>query len=69
MLYVLSVKLVPSNIYELLTARGLAFWLMGDVSRHEDGMDVGVYAFTLGDIDKLMLVLQYKFNNLCYYSL
>ena len=32
--YELKVKRVPDNIYELLTPRGLAFWLMDDGSRH-----------------------------------
>lgn len=65
MFYELNVKRVPSNIYELLTPRGLAFWLMDDGSRHGDGMHIGVYAFTNADVDKLMFVLQDKFNIKC----
>lgn len=33
MFYVVNVKKVPSNIYELLTLRGLAFWIMDDGSK------------------------------------
>lgn len=65
MFYELNVKKVPSNLYELLTPRGLAFWLMDDGSKHGDGMHIGVYAFTNADVDKLMFVLQDKFNIKC----
>lgn len=62
--YELNVKIVPVNIYELLTPRGLAFWLMDDGSKHGSGMHISVYAFTK-DLDKLMLTLQDKFNLKC----
>ena len=65
MFYVLNVKKVPSNIYELLTARGLAFWIMDDGSRQELGLHLSVYAFSSEDVDKLMFVLQDKFNLKC----
>nr|WDW20848.1 hypothetical protein [Valsa mali var. pyri (nom. inval.)] len=57
MFYDSNVKVVPHNIYELLTPRGLAFWLMYDGSRHGSGMHIGVYAFTNADVDKLMFTL------------
>jgi len=38
---------------------------MDDGSRHGDGMHIGVYAFTNADVDKLMFVLQDKFNIKC----
>lgn len=65
MFYELNVKRVPSNIYELLTPRGLAFWLLDDGSRDADGMYIGVYAFTNADVDKFMFVLQDKFTIKC----
>lgn len=65
MFYELNVKIVPHNIYELLTPRGLAFWLMDDGSKHGDGMHIGVYAFTNADVDKLMFTLQSKFDLKC----
>ena len=65
MFYELSIKRVPHNIYELLTPRGLAFWLMDDGSKHGNGMHIGVYAFTNTDVDKLMWTLQDKFNIKC----
>lgn len=65
MFYESNVKIVPHNIYELLTPRGLAFWLCDDGSRHGSGMHIGVYAFTNTDVDKLMFALQDKFNIKC----
>jgi len=65
MFYVSNVKKVPDNIYELLTLRGLAFWIMDDGSRHGDGLHISVYAFSNEDVDKLMYTLQDKFNLRC----
>ena len=63
--YPINIKIIPDNICELLTPRGLAFWLMDDGSKHGDGMHIGVYGFTNMDVDKLMYTLQYKFNIKC----
>lgn len=60
--YKLHVKIVTTNIYELLTPRGLAFWIMDDGSKHGDGLHISVYAFSSTDVDKLMFTLQDKFN-------
>jgi hypothetical protein len=65
MFYNLNVKIVPNNIYELLTPRGLAFWIMDDGSRHGNGLHISVYAFSNDDVDKLMFTLQHKFNIKC----
>ena len=60
--YKLNVKIVPDNIYDLLTPRGLAFWIMDDGSKHGDGLHISVYAFSNADVDKLMFTLQDKFK-------
>lgn len=72
--YPSNVKVVPYNIYELLTlsplgtslrgpgGRGLVFGLMDDGSRHGSGVHIGVYAYINTDVDKLMSTLQDKFN-------
>ena len=65
MFYLVNVKKVPSNIYNLLTPRGLAFWIMDDGSKHGTGLHLSVYAFTNEDVDKLMFTLQDKFNLRC----
>ena len=63
--YISNVKTVPNNIYELLTPKGLAFWIMDDGSRQGKGLHISVYAFSNEDVDKLMFVLQDKFNLKC----
>lgn len=68
--YKLGKKIIPVNIYDLLTPRGLAFWRMDDGSRHGEGVHISAYDFSEKDIDKLMFVLQDKFNLKCsiYYN-
>ena len=63
--YSWNVKTVPYNIYELLTAKGLAFWIMDDGSKHGTFLHIGIYAFINNDVDKLMFTLQDKFNFKC----
>lgn len=63
--YLSNVKIVPHNIYELLTGKGLAFWIMDDGSKQGSGLHLSVYAFTNEDVDKLMFTLQDKFDLRC----
>lgn len=63
--YSSNVKIVPDNIYNLLTPRSLAFWIMDDGSRHGSGLHISIYAFTNADTEKLIFVLQNKFNFKC----
>ena len=65
MFYLANVKKVPNNIHELLTPRGLAFWIMDDGSRQGSGLHISVYAFTNEDVYKIMFTLQDKFNIKC----
>lgn len=65
MFYSLNVKKITDNTYELLTPRGLAFLIMDDGSQHRSGLHLSVYAFSIEDVDKLMFVLQDKFNLRC----
>lgn len=58
-------KVVPYNIYDLLTPRGLAFWIPDDGSRQGAGLHLNVYAFSNEDVDRLMFTLQDKFNFRC----
>lgn len=66
MFYISKVKKVPNNPHELLTPKGLAFWIMDDDSNQGSGLHISVYAFTNKDLDKLMYTLQDKFNLKCY---
>lgn len=63
--YNLDVKIVPENIYDLLTPRGLAHWIMDDGSKHNTGLHLSVYGFSNSDVDKLMFTLQDKFQLRC----
>ena len=65
MFYTSKVKKVPYNIYELLTPKGLAFWIMDDKSRHGSGLHLSLYAFSNKDLDRLIYVLKNKFNLIC----
>ena len=65
MFYSLNVKKVPYNIYDILTPRSLAFWIMDDGSRKGSGLHISVYAFSNEDMDRLMFTLQDKFNFRC----
>lgn len=58
-------KIIPDNIRELLTVRGLAFWIMDDGSKQGNGLHISVYGFTDADVDKLMFTLQDKFGLKC----
>ena len=63
--YIENIKKVPDNIYELLTLKGLAFWIMDDGSKHGSGLHLSVYAFSNEDVDKLIYTLQNKFDLKC----
>ena len=63
--YVLNVKTVAHNIYDLLTPKGLAFWIMDDGSCHGRALHLSVYAFYNEDVDKLMFTLQDIFKLRC----
>lgn len=58
-------KIVPLNIYDLLTPIGLAFWIMDDGSRQNKGLHLSVYGFDSESVNRLLNVLQNKFNLKC----
>lgn len=45
-----NIKIVPLNIYKLLTPSGLAYWIMVDGSLHNKGLHLNTYAFTSEDV-------------------
>ena len=51
--YKLNVKILANKIYELLTPRGLPFWIMDDGSKKGDGLHISVYAFSTKHRDLL----------------
>ena len=54
-------KFVPSNINQLLTPRGLAYWIMDDGSLQNKGLHLSTYGFTLEDINLLKSALENLF--------
>lgn len=57
-----GVKIVPLNLEELLTARGLAFWLMDDGYSSVSGFYICTESFSIEDLDLIVKVLQTNFN-------
>ena len=54
-------KIVPSNIQDLLTPRGLAYWIMDDGSLQNKGLHLNTYGFTNQDVLKLKITLENMF--------
>lgn len=54
-------KIIPSNINQLLTARGLAYWIMDDGSIQNTGLHLNTYGFTSSDVLKLKTVIENMF--------
>jgi hypothetical protein len=55
--YLNGVKVVPSNIDELLTPLGLAYWIMCDGSFTGSGVRLNTQSFTLSELELLQLLL------------
>lgn len=53
-----NLKIVPLDIANLLTPRGLAYWIMDDGSLQNKGLHLNTYGFTAEDILKLKLTLE-----------
>lgn len=58
-------KVVPTNIYDLLTPAGLAYWIMGDGSKQNNGITLSIYGFTTAECDLLIDALTQKFGVNC----
>ena len=55
-------KIVPSNIQNLLSPRGLAYWIMDDGSLQNKGLHLNTYGFTPQDIFLLKTTLENMFG-------
>lgn len=62
-----GVKVVPINIGELLTARGLAFWIMDDGCKAGSGLEFCTDSFLKEEVELLVEVLKTRFNLDCTY--
>lgn len=63
--YVNGVKIVPLDIYNLLTPIALAHFIMGDGARSGNGLLLCTDSFSLKDIIRIMNVLIIKFDLEC----
>jgi len=63
--YVNGVKIIPENIYDLLTPIALAHWICGDGSVSRHGLVLCTDSYSLSDNVKLMNVLMVKFQLDC----
>ena len=67
--YVNGVKVVPQNIFELLTPVSIAYWIMDDGGKSGKGFHFATNAFSADEVHLLAKVLQDKFGlNCCIHS-
>nr|YP_009129955.1 LAGLIDADG type homing endonuclease [Ganoderma meredithae]AJT57350.1 LAGLIDADG type homing endonuclease [Ganoderma meredithae] len=57
-----NLKIVPSNILNLLSSRWLAYWIMDDGSLQNKGLHLNTYGFTQQDIFLLKTTLENMFG-------
>lgn len=63
--YLNSVKVIPDDIYDLLTPPALAHWIMGGGSSRSSGMILCTNSFTIKETVHLMNVLMIKYRLNC----
>ena len=64
--YVNGVKVIPDNIYELLTPIALAHFIMGDGTRMGNGLILCTHNYSIQDVVRLMnFVLMIKYRLIC----
>ena len=60
-----GVKIIPNNIYELLTPIALAHLIMGDGSAARHGLFLCTNSYTIKDVVRLMNVLMIRYRLEC----
>jgi len=67
MFYDKNIKIVPLDLYELLTYESLAHWIMGDGTKaHKGGrLVLHTQSFTVKEVVFIINILIYKFNLKC----
>jgi hypothetical protein len=60
-----KVKIIPDNIYDLLTPVALAHIIMGDGQVASNGLRICTDSYSISDIVKLMNVLMIKYGLIC----
>lgn len=54
-------KIVPNNINQLLTPRGLAYWIMDDGSIQNQGLHLNTYGFSKNEVERLKTTVENLF--------
>ena len=59
-----GVKIVPADIYNLLTPIALAHWIMGDGAKNRHGLTISTESFNIEDTVRLLnvLIIRYSLN-------
>lgn len=57
-----KIKVIPYNIYDILTAVALVHWIMGDGAKRNKGLVLCTDSYPLSDVIKLSNVLRIKYN-------
>lgn len=65
MFYVNKIKIVPLDLYNLLTYEALAYWIMGDGTKSDGGLTLQTQSFTLQECVFSVSILIYKFDLKC----
>jgi heme/copper-type cytochrome/quinol oxidase subunit 1 len=60
-----NVKIVPLNLYELLTYEGLAHWIMSDGTKTYKGLTLQTQSFTVKEVVYIISIFIYKFDLNC----
>jgi heme/copper-type cytochrome/quinol oxidase subunit 1 len=63
--YYKNIKIVPLDLYELLTYESLAHWIMGDGTKSHKGLVLQTQSFTVKEVVFIINILIYKFNLKC----
>lgn len=63
--YQKKVKVVPSDLYNLLTYEALAHWIMCDVTKTYNGITLQTQSFTIQEVVSIISILIHKFDLKC----
>jgi hypothetical protein len=63
--YVNGVKVIPENIYDLLTPAALAHWIQGEGVARSHGLIICTDSYKVEDVAKLINVLKIRYNIDC----
>jgi hypothetical protein len=65
MFYSNGIKVVPQDIYHLLSPIALAYWIIGDGYNERGGLILCTDSYSLPDVISLMNVLQIRYRLVC----